>query len=296
MNEGRRMMATATSPSVDQFREVVREEWADPVTVAGWRRWFPKMLAQFQEGTGLLLRAAELEPRMRVLDLASGSGDPALTLAAAVGPAGRITATDSSIGMLALAEEHARSRGVTNIAFKQADAHALPFPDQHFDRVTSKLGVMYFVDCPVALAEIRRVLRPGGRAALLAWGPPDQSAYIQAALGPVLERAQLPPPPPGAPQPFRFAVQGSLTAELERAGFREIREAMHVVPLPWPGPPEELWHHLYDIAAPFRPVVDGLDPDTRDQAVDEVLVRLRRYYDGERTNTPAAIVVASASR
>ena len=289
-------MNTATPPTVDQFKELVRQEWSDPNTVSGWRRWFPKMLVQFQSGTELLLQASSLEPGMHVLDLASGSGDPALALAAAVGPTGRVTATDSSTEMLALSEENGRDQGLTNITFRQADAQALPFPDEHFDRVTSKLGVMYFVDCAQALKEIRRVLKPGGKAALLAWGPPEQSPYIQAALGPVLRIAQLPPPPPGAPQPFRFAQHGRLTTELEGVGFRQVEESTHVIPLAWPGPPEELSQHVYDIAAPFRPVIDSLSPSERAQAMSEVLAALREYYDGEVTNTPAAIVVASAIR
>jgi SAM-dependent methyltransferase len=289
-------METASLPRVDQFKELVRQEWSDPATVAGWRRWFPKMLAQFQAGTELLLEAASLAPGMHVLDLASGSGDPALALAAAVGPTGRVTATDGSTEMLELVEANSHARRLTNIAFRRADAHALPFPDQHFDRVTSKLGVMYFVDCAQSLREVRRVLKPGGTVALLAWGPPDQSPYIQTALGPILARAQLPPPPPEAPQPFRFAQHGALTTELERAGFQQVQEATHVIPLAWPGPPEELWQHLYDIAAPFRPIIDGLAAGERERAVGEVLAGLRRYYDGERTTTPAAVVVASATR
>jgi ubiquinone/menaquinone biosynthesis C-methylase UbiE len=289
-------METASQPTVDQFKELVRQEWADPDTVSGWRKWFPKMLVQFQTGTGLLLQSASLEPGMHVLDLASGSGDPALALAAAVGPTGRVTATDSSTGMLALCEANARAQGLTNLTFRRVDAQALPFPDQHFDRVTSKLGVMYFVDCAQALKEVRRVLKPDGKVALLAWGSPEQSPYIQAALGPVLRRAQLPKPPPDAPQPFRFALHGTLSAELDQVGFRHVEEAMHVIPLSWPGPPEELWQHVYDIAAPFRPVIDGLAPEERVQATSEVLAGLREYYDGGVTNTPAAVVIASATR
>jgi len=289
-------MESATAPTIDQFKELVRQEWSDPDTVSGWDRWFPKMLVQFQAGTDLLLRATRLEPGMRVLDLASGSGDPALALAAAVGPAGAVSATDSSVAMLGLAEANARAQGLTNLTFRQADAQALPFPDGYFDRVVSKLGVMYFVECERALREIRRVLKPEGRIALLVWGMPEQSPYMQSVLGPILQRAQLSPPQPGEPQPFRFASPGALTAELEQAGFQQINEEAHVIPMPWPGPPEELWRHVYEIAAPFRPVVDSLLPAERDRAIGEVLVGLRRYYDGERTNAPAAIVVASATR
>ncbi|MGI8475315.1 MAG: class I SAM-dependent methyltransferase [Thermomicrobiales bacterium] len=289
-------METGTLPTVEEFKELVCREWSDPESVEGWRRWFPKVLEQFQAGTDLFVRSAELEPGMHVLDVASGSGDPALALADAVGPDGRVTATDSSAGMLDLAEAHARARGLTNLAFRQADAHALPFPDGSFDRVTSKLGVMYFVECGQALREIRRVLKPEGRVALLAWGPPELSEYVQLAFGPILRRAKLPPPPPCWPHPFRFAERGSLTAELGAAGFRRVQEEMHMVPMPWPGPPEELWQQIYDIAAPFRPVVDGLAPDERGKAVGEVLAGLRRCYDGTRTATTAAIVIASATR
>ena len=296
IKEGMSMMNTATKPTYQQFKEQVQQEWSDPVTIAGWRRWFPKMLVQFQVGTDLLVEAAALSEGMRVLDVASGSGDPAIALAGAVGRSGQVVAIDSSRDMLALAEENCRARGLENVSFHVADANELPFPDEHFDRVTSKLGVMYFVDCPQALGEIRRVLKPGGRIALLAWGRPDRSPYIQAGLGPTLERAQLPPPPPGAPQPFRFAEPGSLTTELERGGFRQIEEETHVIPLAWPGPPEEVWQHLYEIAAPFRPVVDRLSPEDREWVTGETLARLRHYYVNGCTTTPAAIVVASATR
>ena len=87
--------------------------------------------------TAALLEAAQLAPGMRVLDLACGSGDPAITLAERVEPAGEVVATDLVPGMVALTTEHARRQGVANLVARQADAEALPFPDASFDVVTA---------------------------------------------------------------------------------------------------------------------------------------------------------------
>jgi len=119
---------------------------------------------------------------MRVLDLASGSGEPALTLARHVDATGHVVATDLSQGMLDLAEENARKVGLANISFRQADAHRLPFDNESFDCVTCRLGIMYFVDVHGALMEIRRVLKPEGRAVFAAWGPWDRGSLFQLFL------------------------------------------------------------------------------------------------------------------
>ncbi len=83
---------------------------------------------------------------MDVLDLASGEGDPVLTLAALVGEHGTVTATDVNPGPLAAAAVHARQSGISNIQFHVADAQQLPFEDAAFDRVTCRFGVMFFPD------------------------------------------------------------------------------------------------------------------------------------------------------
>ena len=77
------------------------------------------------------------------------------------------------------------------------------------------------------------------------------------------------------------------------AGFVSVREEQRTVDLPWPGPPEELWQHLYDVAVPMRPLFDGLPPAERQRAVAEAVAGYRQYYDGEHVNVPAAIIVAS---
>src|SRR5438034_10401215 len=109
---------------------------------------------------------------MQVLDLASGTGEPAITLASRIGPEGHVIALDLSPELLQIAEERAGERDLTNLTTRQADANNLPFPDQSFDLVTSRFGVMFLDED--ALREACRVLRPSSRACFLAWGPFEQ--------------------------------------------------------------------------------------------------------------------------
>lgn len=289
-------MATTTAPTIEQFKEMVRQEWTDEVNVAAWSKWKASIAVQTQAMTDAIVTSAQILPGSEVLDIAGGTGELAFTIAAGVGPTGHVTATDLGPGMLAVAEEEAGSRGLTNLTFRQADAHSLPFADETFDRVTCRFGVMYFADSPTALGEIRRVLKPGGRAAFIAWGPLTENTFFLTCVGPFFKRVPPPPPSPGAPTPFKYAEAGTLAGELRGAGFAHVEEETRTMPLPWPGPPEELLRHFRDVAAPFRPLIDGMPDAEREAAVGEVLAGARRFYDGERVNMSATVVVAAAVR
>src|SRR5437763_1142505 len=122
----------------ERFKEAVRQEWTDGAPA--WRKWHPQFATMSRAATEVLVEVAQVAPGMQVLDLASGTGEPALTLTEAVAPNGHVTATDLVPEMLAVAQENARQHGLTNITFQPVDAEALPFQDQTFDVVTCRFG------------------------------------------------------------------------------------------------------------------------------------------------------------
>lgn len=245
--------------------------------------------------TEALVEYAAPTPGMRVLDLASGTGEPAISLATRVGAQGQVTALDLSADLLEVAKGRAQERGLDNFITQQADAHVLPFAENSFDLATSRFGVMFFRDIGVALRELRRVLRTQARACFLAWGPFEQP-YWQSTMGVVHKRVGGPLLPPGGPDPFRFASSGSLSEVIRGAGFRDVHEETRTVPWTWPGAPEEVWDQMQAVAMPFRPMLDRVPSNLWPQIHAEVHAAIAKYVVGENIEFGASVVLASGSK
>ena len=272
-------------------KEVVRQEWTGAAPL--WKKWYEKLAAQTREATETVVREAQVASGMHVLDLASGSGEPAISLARAVGPQGRVVATDLVPEMLAAAREHAR--GLSNMEFHVADAERLPFGDAEFDRVTCRFGLMFFPEVQRALAGVRRVLKPGGRVCFAVFASLEENPGFAVTMGPFLKRAKLPPPHPDAPNVFRFADPAKLQRTLAEAGLKEARAVKHPITWAWPGPPEEAWQAMSELAAPFKKVIAMLPPEQAKEALDEVMSGLRRVYDGKSTNLTATVITGTGT-
>jgi SAM-dependent methyltransferase len=285
------------SAKIQKFREVLHQEWTGDRTVAAWRKWHAQ-IAKFTRGaTEAILEAARLRHGMRVLDLASGVGDPALSIAEEVGPSGRVTATDLGPGMISLAEELARKKGLTNIEFREASAEALPFPSESYDVLTCRFGIMFFPDLPKALRECLRVLKPGGRAAFVAWGKKEQPFFTTTA-GIVLRHVPVPPPPPDpeGPSLFMFGERDRLRRSLQAAGFNNVHEEDRIIAGRWPLSIEEYWEQFTEVAAPFRPLIEQLTPEKMAEAKVEIFAALKKFWDGKELNMPLEIVIGSGTR
>jgi SAM-dependent methyltransferase len=268
------------SYNVERFKELNREEWTDPSVVDGWRKWHKPFSEWLKPITQKMVDDGEIQSGMQVLDLASGSGDPAISFARIVGPTGHVTATDFNPEMLSVAEANAKEAAVENMVFEQADAHSLRFDDESFDRVTCRFGVMYFGDHVQALREMRRVLKPRGRVVLIANGPFEQP-FIENTLGVLIKHIDMPPGDPDAPDTFRFSPDGFMHAALQAAGFRDMREEHGAPDLFWPSSPMDLWQWFVDIAAPFKPLLAQLSQEQRKSVFEEIETALGKFSTGD---------------
>jgi ubiquinone/menaquinone biosynthesis C-methylase UbiE len=282
---------STTLPNPDP-RETIRQEWL--AAAPFWKKWSPQLVQQSRRATELVVESAALSPGLHVLDLASGTGEPALSIAAAVGPQGRVVATDLVREMLQAAEENAAHRGLKNMEFLAADAEQLPFPDHHFDRVTARFGIMFFPDIPKALREMRRVLKPGGRVSFVTWGPREENPLFVTMIRPFLKYVEVPQPDPDSPHVFRFSDEAKLVRTFSEAGFAEARATKHKINWPWPGSPEEAWQGGSELAAPFKKIMAAVPADKREEAVAEAIAGIRQFSDGTSVNFPAAVIATSA--
>lgn len=272
-----------------------KPDWGNQYRLVASEKWKAKSAAMGQPVTDALVEYAQPVAGMHVLDLASGTGEPAISLAMRVGERGHVTALDLSADLLDIAAGRARARGLQNFTTQQADAHRLPFPDDSFDLATSRFGVMFFGEPVLALGELRRVLRPGARACFLAWGSFDQP-YWQSMMGVVHRHVGGDLLAAGGPNPFRYSEPGSLSAVLRSAGFGAVEEETKTLPWTWPGPVEEVWEQNRAVAVPFRPMLERVPAEKWPEINAEVHAAVRQYSDGEKIAFGASVVLASGKK
>src|SRR3989475_7155271 len=205
------------SLKAESYKKNEREMW-DQFS----RRYTDVVLPEFRPFGRRLIELAAIRPGMWVLDVATGPGEPALTIARRVGPRGLVAGVDFSPTMLRGARARARALGVRNAQFHEMDAERLTFESLTFDRVVCRFGLMLMPDAERALGEMHRVLVPGGRVAVAIWSA-ESKVNTLGIVRRALERHDAFHPPPGAPDFFRFGKAGAMEQALRAAGFRQAR-------------------------------------------------------------------------
>jgi ubiquinone/menaquinone biosynthesis C-methylase UbiE len=288
---------SAQPPDFDplQFKETTREQWEQ--VAEAWHRWGPTLQDWLGPVTETMLELTHIGPGDRVLDVAAGAGEPALSAAARVGPTGYVLATDLSTNLLDFAALSARERGLgpTQFETRVMDGEHLVLDDAAFDVALSRLGLVYFPDRLGALTEMRRVLKPGGRAAIASFTTPDANRFFSIPIGIIRRRAQLPPPAAGLPGPFSLGRQEVMEETLRNAGFGDIQtRAIHTF-LRLSSAAECVRFERESFGA-LQQMLVGLAEAEREAAWDEIERELRQFQGQAGFEAPAELIVGAGRK
>ncbi|MCE5232738.1 MAG: methyltransferase domain-containing protein [Mizugakiibacter sp.] len=287
-------MADQPSPfDAAKYKRAQREQWNKDG--AAWRRWNPVLDRWYGDATREMLDLARIQPGQRILDVAAGAGEPAVSAAERVGPDGYVLATDLSEGIVALALEVARERGLRQIETRAMDGEKLDLPDASFDAVLCRLGLMYMPHPVTALREWRRALRAGGRVAVVVFSTPERNAWGAIPASIIRRRAQLPPPAAGQPGPFALGGPGVLEDVFRQGGFAgpEVR----TVPAPLRmASAAEYVRLAREAFGAFNAMMAHLPPQERESVWDEVEGAMRSFESAGGFEVPGECLVGTATK
>ena len=191
-----------------------------------WRKHLAGFEAMLRPVDAPLLAARSLGEPQRIADIGCGSGATTLAIRAATHPESTVHGFDLSPALIDVAR--GLSQGV-RVGFEQVDVEAAATPEELYDRLASRFGVMFFADPPAAFRRLRDWLAPGGRCAFAVWGSPADNAWAATVREVVASVADLPPPVPDAPGPFRYAHIQRFVDLLRQVGFAGVEAT------PWHG-------------------------------------------------------------
>src|SRR5262245_48423384 len=280
-------MAMQSSDRAESIRARARQEWTQRVP-----RYAERNADQTARLATALVEAVGPPPGGAVLDVATGPGVAAVAAASAIGPRGRVVASDLVPAWAPVVAERARAAGVENVTFREMGAEALDLLDGSFDAVLCQLGLMLVPDPVRALREMWRVLKPGGRLGVAVWSTADRVPIF--GLTSQVFGHLMPPPTPGEPGPLSLGQPGLLERHLADAGFPDAVVVRRTADFEVDDP-DELWRQRVE-EPPLRESVAALGLDEPDALHRRLLAALEPYRRGAGVVLPNELLLATATR
>ena len=281
------------SPSPEEVIENQRQDWNR--VAGGWEKWDRFFDEQMAFLNHRLAADARLRSGMRVLDLGSGTGYPALLAAQTVGTHGQVIGIDLAVQMLDAARRKATLLRLSNLTFQTGDVTSLPFEQTSFDAVTTRFCLMFLPEIQKAVTEIARVLKPNAWIAAAVWSAPDKNPYLKIPIDIIKQFIEIPPPDPTAPGIFRLAKPGDLAGMLQQAGLVDISEQEFLGDVQF-STAEEYVSSLMDIAAPIQNLWARLSPTQQTDARGKIIQSAGQYRKGSGIALPIAVRMISGCK
>jgi len=269
-------------PSADEIRDGQRARWAR--LSASWEKWDSVIMDQLGPVGAAIIERLDIAADQRHLDIAAGTGEPGVSIAK-LSPSGSVMLTDLAPEMLEIATRRARAQGIANIETKVCSADDLPFDDATFDSVSVRFGYMFFPDMAKATAEFARVLKPGGRLCSSVWVKPEENAWTAVAMQAVATEAVVAPPDPDAPNMFRCAAPGYISALYEGAGLRDIAEWDVDLELVTRSP-EQYWEMMSEHVSLVAMALEQVDAPARERIRANVIAQVSAFEKGGMVRVP----------
>jgi ubiquinone/menaquinone biosynthesis C-methylase UbiE len=277
---------------LEEIRDKQKASWNK--FSSGWKKW-DKLTMDFLQPMGnAMINYIQPHEQNMILDIASGTGEPALTIAGMLHK-GRIVMTDLSENMLAVAKAKATALSLQNVDTKVCDVTELPFADNTFDAVTCRFGFMFFPDMHLAAREMIRVLKPGGKLVTAVWGLHEKNIWVTAIAKSIQQHLPLPIPPPDAPGMFRCAKSGLLQnifeqEQLSNVFEQEVNSQLHS------GTAEMYWNIMTEIAAPFASALSNADATTVATIKKEAIQTIEQHFGKENVAIDASALIVGGEK
>ena len=260
-----------------QYKEEERQNWDSVAN--NWQKWRKVIERGAEKVSRRLIELAEIKPSSRVLDIATGIGEPAITAANLVGSNGHILATDISPQMLSVAKQRAISLGLQNvIEFKEGDIETIDLASSTFDAVLCRFGLMFLPDLKAGLYNIYQSLVEGSNFAAAVWASPDQDTLIATTMSTVMKETNSEPPPPGTPGPFSLSDEDSLKNFFMMSGFKDTNIERMNVSFDFDSP-DEFTIFTSETAGPLQKMLANQTNEKKNKILKAVTEAAKNYVD-----------------
>jgi len=261
----------------EQYKEGQRQGWNN--VDGGWQKWWKTTEIAGETISKRMIELADIKQSFRVLDVATGLGEPAVTAAQQVGNNGRVLAIDLSTQMLSVAKERAISLGLQNvIEFQEGDLETIDLPVLTFDAALCRFGLMFFPNLKVGLSNIYKSLVDGGRFSAAVWASPDKVPFISVPLDTLLKEMKNPVFPTNTPGPFSLSDENLLKNSFINAGFEDIIIERQDMIFNFDSA-EAFTNFVYETASPVQVFLSNQSQERKKEILGAITEVVGRYTD-----------------